>query len=235
LNIVQPDGWLTAHTEVLGVDGFTGTRPASRISSTGYQAVNTGEVMGAQFGAKVGVEPDMTICMSGLLNTVFHRAALLDTSYLDIGFGISKPTTDKNGFIFRVCVIDFASKQASPVLAQGWFGIYPFDGQSDARLVMDLERPDPIVSAPIKGGPVSIQTAALQNLVVNSFVLRDSAGTVVNSKVLTRADSTFLRTNEAYLVPIGSLVANSSYVATFSGTSNGTIINKSWTFKTAAN
>ena len=184
LNILQSDGWLTAHTELLGVEGFTGTRPASRITSTGYQAVNTGEVIAGQFGSKVGIEPDVSICLSRLLNTVFHRAALLDTAYLDIGFGISKSVTDKNGFVFRVCVIDFASKQASPVLAQGWFGIYPFNGDSNAPFVMGLENPDPVVSAPIKGGPISIQTASRQNLLVTSFVLRDASGLGIMFKTL---------------------------------------------------
>ena len=102
-------------------------------------------------------------------------------------------------------------------------------------LVMSLENPDPVPSAPIKSGPISIQTASKQNLLVTSSVLRDASGLTVNSKVLTRADSTFLRTNEAYLVPIGSLVANSNYFVTFSGTSNATLINKSWAFRTAVN
>ena len=232
---VQPDGWLTGHTEIQGVSGFTGTRPASRIAITGYQSVTTGEVLGALYGLKPGDEPDMTRCLSGLLNTVFHRAALLDTTYLDIGFGIGKPTVNKDGFILRSCVIDFASKMASPILTQGWSGNYPFDQQTAVPLTMVAEQPDPVPSSPVKGGPVNIQTANGQNLLVTSFVLRDAGGVAVNAKVLTRADTTFLRTNEAYLVPIGSLVANSSYVVTFSGTSNGTIINKSWTFKTAAN
>ena len=235
LSVVTPDGWFTAHTELLGVDGFTGARPANRVAMTGYQAVTTGEVISYKFGQKPGLEPDMSICLSLLLNSVFHRAALLDTSYLDIGIGISKPVTDKNGFILRQCVIDFAAKQAAPVLPQGWFGIYPFDAQTNAQLAMGPERPDPIVSAPVKGGPISIQTASRQNLLVTSFVLRDASGLAVNSKVLTRTDSTFLRTNEAYLVPIRSLAANSSYFVTFSGTSNGTLINKSWTFRTAVN
>lgn len=229
---IQPDGWITAHTETAGTTGFTGSRPVNRIIAAGYSPINSGENLDVIVGKNVGEEPDMTVCMSNLLNTVFHRAALLDTTYLNIGFGISKPTIAPNGFILRACVLDFGAKEIAPVLAQSWVGFYPFDGQTGVPVTMKSEVPDPLPSAPIKGGPIGIQTASLQNLTVNNFTLRDASGQVVNAKVVTRADTTYMRTNEAYLVPIGSLIVNSTYFVTFTGTSNGTIVNKNWSFKT---
>lgn len=228
----QSDGSYTAHSETPGMPGFTGARSANRVAATGYVAVNTGEVIAGNYGPGVGAEPDMTICLNELVNSVFHRAALLSTVYLEVGFGIGKPVTDKNGYIFRSCVIEFGAKQVVPALGQGWTGIYPFDGQVGLAIVMGIELPDPVPSSPIRGGPVSIQTGAFQNLTVNSFVLRDTNAQIVNAKLLTRADSPFLRTNEAYLVPLGSLNANSTYFVTFSGTSNGVDVYRTWSFKT---
>ena len=214
-SVIQSDGFITVHTESQGTPGFTGIKLANRIAVTGYQATITSEVIAYSVGMKPGAEPDTKNCLSQLVNTVFHRASLMDTSMLEIGFGISGNTIDKNGYLLRACVVDLSSKQTAPILTRGWSGIYPFDQQVDVPLIFIGENPDPIPSSPVKGSSISIQSASGQTLLVTSFVLSDSNGLAVNSKVLTRTDSTFLRTNEAYLVPIGSLAANSSYFVTF--------------------
>lgn len=229
---ILADGWITAHTELQGMTGYTGARPATRIALTGYQAISIGEVLAVEVGLQAGLAPDMTNCLSRLVNSVFHRAALLDTIYLDVGFGISKPIFYKNGYIGRACVINFAAKQAAPILAQNWIGIYPFNAQKNVPLLMADEIPDPVPTSLIKGGPVNIQTSANQNLVVTSFVLRNAAGLTVPTKLLTKTDTLYLRSNEAYLIPLGSLIANSEYFVTFEGTSNGMIVSKSWSFGT---
>jgi hypothetical protein len=161
---------------------------------------------------------------------------MLDPLLTEVGFGIGAAGVTKNGFIYRPCTIKLGSQLIRPTLSQNFSAIYPFDQAIGLATTMSLEAPDPVPSAPVKGYPVSLQTAPQQNLVVTSFVLRDASNVVVNTKLITRADfPLFIRTNEAYLVPIGALAANTSYFATFAGTSNGTAINRSWTFKTGAN
>jgi uncharacterized protein YkwD len=231
-----PDGVPLGHREKPGAPGFTGVTPFDRAAAAGSTFKYVGEEVGGAYGTKLNQEPDMTVCLSSLMNTVFHRAGMLDPLTTEVGFGIGAASVTKSGFIFRPCTIKLGSQRILPTLSQNFSAIYPFDQAVGLATTMTLEAPDPVPSAPVKGYPVSLQTAPQQNLVVTSFVLRDASNVVVNTKLITRADfPLFIRTNEAYLVPIGALAANTSYFATFAGTSNGTAINRSWTFKTGAN
>jgi len=234
LSTLQPNGWSGAHVEYPTRLGFTGELPATRIAAAGYSTpVASSEVVGTIFGLTPGIDPDMLECMSGLINTVFHRAALLDTTMQDVGIGVSTtPVVDANGYAGRTCVVDFASTATSPPLPAGWTGIYPFDGQTAVPLKMALEDPDPAPSVAVKGSPISLQTAAGQTLAVSSFILRDDLGAIVDTVMVTGGG--YLRTNEAYLVPVGALRASAIYTVQFVGTSDGAAISRIWRFTTAA-
>lgn len=230
---VLPDGAITGHTESLGGIGFTGFRIADRLSAVGYVPVRSSEVIGYSVGISPNKDPDVTTCLAGQINSVFHRAAVLDTMLLDVGFGFSNNATTSNGFNTKACVIDFGRTTPVTVLPPTSVGIYPFNGQKNTPVEMVSEFPDPVPTSPIKGGPVSIHVPTGNTLFVKSFELRDANAQLVLSKVLTRNDSSYLGPNSAFIVPLGALKANSVYFVTFTGSVNtGIPITKDWSFTT---
>ena len=231
---LTPSGWLRGHTETVGTPGFTGALPFNRIAATGYSSVTTNEIIGFPYSTFNKAKADTSVCLDRLMNSVFHRAALLDTTFQEVGFGLGPEALGSDGYYgFTPCVIDFGSQYAPRALSQGWTGIYPFDGQSSVPLLLTLEAPDPVPSVSIKGMPISLQTSSGQNLTVGSLVVKDGAGVAVIGTVLTMAQSPYLRSNEVYFVPTGSLKAKTTYSVAFAGTSNGVAVNKNWSFTTA--
>lgn len=238
LATVQPNGWYTGHVEAAGLVGYTGELPVHRAAAAGYSSVNTiGEVVGPLFGSPTHAEPDMTRCVAAQLDTVFHRAALLEPALEHIGIGISDYASDANHYRLRVCVINTSVRPISISVAREWTGIYPGDGQSGVPSRMGPERPDVAPTIAVKGYPVSLQVRADMHLNVRSFVLVDGQGAFIPSIVVTRAESSWLRPNEAYLVPAVGLAPATRYTAQFTGSAvdqAGTVaINRSWTFSTA--
>lgn len=235
LSIVLSDGSLTAHTEVAGTKGFTGNRTADRLAAAGYLSQDSSEVVAFSIGSKPGDEPIVTDCLSQLTNSVFHRSVLINPLYVDVGIGVSDSVVDSKGYKYKSCVLDFARTGSAPSFADNFMGIYPFDGQTSVPLIMALEVPDPAAEFTIKGSPVSFQGVYPRPLSVITFELRDANAVLVQTKLVTRAQSNYLLPSEAYLVPDGALKPNSTYSVGFSGSSNGVALNKSWSFTTAAN
>lgn len=233
--IADAGGLIRAHTESSGTPGFTGSLPGERIAQAGYTSIIDDEVISFAIGKAPGDEPDVNSCLSKLVNTVFHRSSLLNTIYLNVGFGVSANAINVNGYKTKTCVINFASKVAPSVLPMDWTGVYPFDGNADVPLAMAAEVPDPVPSVSIKGAPISIQVAFQKKLNIANFTVRESNGPTLATTILTSAQwTTYLLPNEAYLVPTGALKANTTYQVSFTGTSNGLAINKNWSFTTAA-
>lgn len=232
--ITETDGWIKGHTQLGGTPGFTGSRPVNRITQAGYTSITSGEVIGFSVGKAPGDEPDVNVCLNSLVNTVFHRSALLDTTYLNVGFGVSSNAINSNGYKTKVCIIEFASKVAPTALPMDWKGVYPFNGSTDVPLVMSGEVPDPVPSVSIKGGPISIQAVYPYKLNVGSFNVSEANGQALAATILTSAQSIYLSQNEAYLVPTGALKPSTTYQVSFTGTSNSLAINKNWSFTTAA-
>ena len=232
---IQADGTLTPHTETIGATGFTGSRVVNRVMATGYSQVTVGEVIGLPYSTFQSLKTDTSTCLDGLIGTVFHRATLLDTAVQEVGIGFGPESLRADGaYGVKPCVLDLGSQYAARALPQGWIGIYPFDGQRDvaARMVV-LEVPDPVPGVPVKGMPISFQTATGQTLVVNTFTLQDAAGSIVAGTLLTRAQSIYLRPNEAYFVPTGALMPKTNYTVSFKGTSSGLPVSKARSFTTA--
>jgi uncharacterized protein YkwD len=233
--ITETGGWIKAHTESSGTPGFTGSLPVERIAQAGYASIRSDEVIAFSVGKTPGAEPDVTACLTSLVNSVFHRSSLLNTTYLDVGFGVSANAINVNGYKTKVCVIDFASKVAPSALPLDWTGVYPFGGSTDTPLVMVGEVPDPVPSVSIKGAPISIQVGFPNKLNIANFTVRESNGQPLAATILTSAQwPSYLLPNEAYLVPTGTLKANTTYQVSFTGTSNGLAINKNWAFTTAS-
>lgn len=230
-----------AHFEESTRAGFTGAVPNDRLRAAGYQPMTSLEVSASQFGASVGAEPSMKACVDTFMNTVFHRAGLLDTATDNIGIGIGAAVRDSNGFVLRNCVLNLASQSAPRTLPAQWIGVVPYASQTGVATKMLTEVPDPAPTIAIEGYPVSLQIPSAYTLNVESFTLAESNGQQVSVVIVTRVQSILLRANEAYLVPNGALRANTTYTATFSGTAAPTVagqtawsVNKTWSFTTGA-
>ena len=220
-------GWLQAHVEVEGKPGFTGVLPVNRVASAGSTYSYIGEVI-----AFISPPAPPTDCVGVLLNTVFHRNALLNTQLSTIGIGYSPTPDSKSG----ACVINPSMKSTPNIRPEGWTGIYPGENQTSVPTGMGGEAPDPAPNIPNsqKGSPVSIYlNSALAS--VNSFTLTAAGSTVqVPTVQLTYADfPKYLTKNEAHILPTQLLASKTTYKVNFAGTmSDGTISNRSWSFTT---
>lgn len=230
-----------AHVEESTWPGFTGVSPDDRLRAAGYQPLTSTEVSGSIYGTSVGAEPDIKSCVDGLIGTVFHRAALLDTSLDAFGLGVGNAVKDANGYLLRACVFNLASQSGARSLPTGWVGIVPYAGQTGVATKMSNEVPDPTPSIAVEGYPVSLQVPSGYTVSVNLFTLRESAGPQLEGVVLTRTQTNYLRANEAYFVPNGALRTNTAYTATFTGNANSTQtglsgfpVSETWTFTTGA-
>lgn len=239
LATVQPNGWLTGHVEFVGDLGFTGELPVNRATAVGYSTSNAvGEVVGPIFSTLTYSEPDIPSCVDAQLNTVFHRAALLESELEHVGVGISDFAADANNYRLRVCVINTSVRRNASSVPREWTGIYPGAGQTGLPTRMGPERPDAAPAVSVKGYPVSLQVRSGMTLTASSFSLTTATGATVPTILLTQRETSWLRPNEAYLVPIGALSANTSYVARFRGTASdaaGVVpVDRSWAFTTGS-
>lgn len=230
-----------AHVEEAARAGFTGVTQDDRLRAAGYQPTTSQEVSGSQYGATVGAEPNMKVCVDDLMGTVFHRAGLLDTALEAIGVGIGASVKDANGFLLRGCVLNLASQAAPRTLPAGWIGIIPYAGQTGIATKMAAEVPDPTPAIAVEGYPVSLQVPSGYTLTVDVFTVGEAAGSQLQGTILTRAQNTLLRANEAYFVPNGALHTNTAYTVTFAGDAVPTqaglsafAVSKTWTFTTGA-
>lgn len=112
-----------AHTEDPSKDDYYEATPASRVSKAGFSAGFSTEVIGGTGAATKGSD-----CVLGLLNTVYHAAALLSQeTYVGVGFG-----KDAGGI--PLCVADLGnleSESYTQVAPAGELIAYPYAGQTE--------------------------------------------------------------------------------------------------------
>lgn len=222
-------GWLTAHTEKAGGNGFTGVLPVDRAIHAGYNAAYVGEVIAEIYTSSLS--GSYSGCVDQLLTTVFHRSGILNPQLRTIGASVSYSSDNKT----LVCIIDpaFTSSDTGSV-PPGWVKVYPYDGQvALATSMIYGEAPDPVPSAPIKGQPVSIYVEPQNTLNVTSFTLTDSTGGKVPAQLLTKSSfPQYITSAMAYIVPTEALKAATTYTVQFVGTNNGAPLSRTWSFTT---
>ena len=225
---------------------------AKRISKAGFEFDFALEVVGATGPSHLGSD-----CVLGLLNTVYHGAAmLLSSTHVGIGFGQDSLGTP-------LCVVDMAAATKKPVgqlPGSGELVAYPYAGQTDvfATFYADSEVPRPPVAAlpsNAVGTPVivSVNNADMANFAaagtlqatVAQFVLKDAAGNLVPAAILANpvlaagagvtlfADDNLPR-GVATLVPLAPLVSGQTYTVEFSATlkAGAPTVSKTWSFTT---
>jgi uncharacterized protein YkwD len=222
-------GILYGHSEDAGNPGFLATTPQARDIASGYSGVIYDEIL--TFGGNSGGNADGTDAFNGLMNTVYHRFSMLQDNLCDIGIG----TTSGSDF-----VADMGCKVNAPGLAAGTLVAFPADGQVDPYPYWEvgLEVPNPLPSLANGtqiGGPISVTTRTGDALVTTSFTLTQNS-TPVKSQVLNSQNDSQVPANNAFLVPLAPLkLGGLAYTASYTGTVNGTLVSKTWTFTTPPN
>jgi uncharacterized protein YkwD len=227
-------GALYAHSEDSGMPDFYAATPQARAGLAGYSLGGVGEVAG---NTSVNDANSGLLAADQLLNTVYHRGAILLETYQYIGIGVD---TAANGYEdYGWYVSDLGTVTNAQTLATGTAVTYPANGAMDAfpYFCNSCEDPSPVPSLPSSqalGGPISVQIAAGHTLSVNSFTLAAADGTPVTVYLSdSRTDTSgFLLGNFAFIIPEAPLSPGATYTATFSGSDGSIAINKTWSFTT---
>ena len=223
----------------------------SRATKAGYPSGFVTEAVGG-----TGATMKAGDCVLGLLNTVYHAAAVLSPA-TNVGVGVG---TDAAGIPMCVTVLGAPASEAYPqVAAAGNLVAYPSAGQTGVfeTFYVGYESPRPSVALfpnTTAGTPVivNVRNADFLNFkaagtlaaVVTKFELKDAGGNVVPEGILANAGLTGsgvtltadanLGEGFAVLVPLAPLAKGAVYTATFTATlkSGGTAVAKTWSFTT---
>ena len=242
---------VVAHTEDSTNPDYYEATPSSRLAKAGFSAGYSTEVIG-------GTGPSMSAadCALGLLNTVYHGAALLSQeTYVGIGIG-----TD--GLGVPSCVSDLGAASTDTygqVPASGKFIAYPYNAQTNVLETFYVAYETPRPSATLfpgttTGTPVIIrvrnadyvnyQHAGTLAVTVSKFELKDAGGNIVPAGILAatglKGSGVTLTTDSqlgegfAVLVPFSPLAKGATYTYTFTATlkTGGTPVTTTNTFTT---
>lgn len=240
------------HTEDSTKRDFYAVSPSARVAKAAYAGTSSTEVIGG-----TGVSLQGSDCALGLLNTVYHAAALLSQStHVGVGFG-----ADSAGF--PLCVMDLGVAPGTTyaqVAATGAMTAYPYNGQTNVfeTFYVAYESPRPsaalfpntTVGTPIvvnvrNADYVNFQAAGTLAPTVTTFTLKDAGGNLVPAAILSNsaliagtgltlnADAN-LAAGFAVLVPLSPLSKGATYTVTFTATlkAGSTPVTKTWSFAT---
>lgn len=239
------------HTEDPSKADYYEATEDSRATKAGYLSGFVTEAVGG-----TGATMKASDCVLGLLNTVYHAAAVLSPA-TNVGVGVG---TDAAGIPMCVTVLGAPASEAYPQVAPAGDVIaYPSSGQTGVfetfYVGYELPRP-PVTLFPntTAGRPVivNVRNADFVNFkaagtlaaVVTKFELKDAGGNVVPAGILANAGLTGsgvtltadsnLGEGFAVLVPLAPLAKGAVYTATFTATlkSGGTAVAKTWSFTT---
>ena len=229
------------HDEVAGTPGFTGENWARRDEAFGYVPVEGGEVM-AQSAGSAGV--DM------LVNSAYHRTAILAFEPVDVGIGWSDA---KSANVSTPLVIDLTKPGLDPIRGLGQAAqpsidgaaVWPLDGARDVPLRLGPEIPNPVPTQDVLtlGTPVSITVDESRTIATTQFTLTNIAtGVLVPTQLLTNKNDPNFLIPESFIaaIPLAPLPPNTTYQVVFSGTTvqfpTGAVgtVSRTWSFTTSS-
>jgi uncharacterized protein YkwD len=232
-------GMLYAHSEDAGMPLFYGTTPAQRDSKAGYTAFSPNSAETAH-----GISLDDSVSgaygLRILMNSLYHRAAVLNDGVRSIGIGINAAPNafEPAGW----AVEDFGMVKYPAPLANGTITVFPLNGTvfDFPYFRSDWEMPNAVpgvlAGTPLSGA-ISVQIPEGDFLGVTSFTLADGNGAIVPVYLRTPATDTsgLVPRNFAAIFAQSPLNLGATYTASFVGTDNGTAVSKTWSFTTPAN
>ncbi|HJV75130.1 MAG TPA: hypothetical protein VJ654_12970 [Noviherbaspirillum sp.] len=220
------------HIEDSTKAGFTGIQEKDRATYAGYNGVYVGEL------GSYGLGQGSVNALNLLINTVFHRVGLMTQGVRDIGIAVG-------GDAAQTMVVESGVLSTVQKNDANYIGVYPANNQTGVPLYAALETPNPypdITAADYStktSAPISISSEASTTLSVTSFTVTENGqSTPLDSRLLvkgTNADTNaYLGSNVAFLVAKTAFKPNTVYNVSFSGTINGAVTSKTWSFTTGS-
>lgn len=208
---------------------FTGTNPADRLAFAGY----TGTVLGEELSGVNGSDG-----VRSLMNTLYHRAGLLNQniSEIGIGFNLSNPAP-------LVIELGYTKKQNN---ASNFVMGYPVNGQFDVPLSMFPELPNPFPDLSLStatdyltktSSPISIHGEQNSTITLTSFSLFESVTNIpVDVRIVSKSNdvNNYVAANSMYFVGKSPYKTNTKYTWVFSGSMNGVPVSLTSSFTTGA-
>lgn len=220
------------HEQTPNTAGFTGVSVGDRLAAAGYRfrsAYAYGEVLSATSDTS-GVN-----AAEDLIAAIYHRFVILDPVFLQIGAGAA---TVRNGATYFTTNV--VADRLDGGLGAGRFIVYPFSGQQRVprNFFSDNEVPDPVPSRNEVGYPISVHADITSTIDVQSFSIRPRGGSALQVQLLQNratpagAADPLTPPSAAAIVPLGVLLPGTTYDVQFSGTVDGTAVNREWSFTT---
>lgn len=216
-----------SHDQVPGNPGYTGASLQNRITAAGYTLANPyafGEVISAA-GDRSGFYH-----AEELITAIYHRFVILEPVFKEMGTGAS--STGSNYTYFTA---DFAASGGyGPGLGRGRIVTYPGDGHVMVPTIFlsDTESPDPVPNQNAVGYPVSVHADITASITVSSFTIKARNGTALTTRLLSAATDSYTKPHVAAIVPLTTLLANTTYDVSYSGTVDGVAVARNWSFTT---
>lgn len=218
-----------AHDEIAGNPGFTGQTPLERLSHVGYFFTGSyayGEVISASTSSSG------QYLAEELITAIFHRFVIFEPKFREIGAGSATAASNYTYFTTNFT----ANNGFGAGLGAGQIVSWPVNGQTGVtrNFFSDFEAPDPVAGINEVGYPVSVHADIDVTLAVTSFTIHPHGGANLSVKLLEHsASDQHTPSSAAAIVPLTVLAGSTTYDVSFSGTSNGTPISKTWSFTTA--
>lgn len=218
-----------SHDQVAGMPGFTGADLQTRLAHSGYlfnahASFAFGEVISAT-SSKSGV-----YMAEELITAIYHRFVMFEPRFKQMGTGSA---TNASGYAYFTT--NFAANNGYGVgIGKGNLASWPANGQTGVtpNFFSDFEAPDPVAELNEVGYPVSVHADLDAVLTVTSFTMRPRGEADIAAKLLRRSTDTNTPRSAAALVPLAVLRAGTTYDVTFTGTSDGAPVSKTWSFRT---
>jgi uncharacterized protein YkwD len=216
------------HDEVAGKTGFTGVTAFERLAYVGYTFGGSyayGEVISASSSSS-GV-----YLAEELITAIYHRFVIFEPKFKEIGAGAAVGASNYAYFTTNFT----ANNGYGPGIGAGQIVTWPVSGQTAVprNFLSDFESPDPVAGQNEVGYPVSVHADINVTLKTTSFTIRPHGGANLNVKLLAHsATEEHTPDSAAAIVPLTVLAGSTTYDVSFTGTSNGTPVNKTWSFTT---
>ncbi|KAI7282667.1 hypothetical protein KC345_g3369 [Hortaea werneckii] len=157
---------LSAHSEIAGNPGFTGSGVTARVKAAGWVSGSRGYALGEvmTFQHATGRE-----AIQSWLDTAYHREIILGAGYSELGFALVQGTG----------VADLAGPGSiSPIT--GGISVYPYDGQTGVPVgFYGLEIPNPLDQFGAEYSGYIISAAADKPIVSHQATITDESGKAI--------------------------------------------------------
>jgi uncharacterized protein YkwD len=215
------------HGEEATKSGYTGVTVLQRLNHVGYSFTGGyayGEVISAKTTTS-GVD-----LAEELITAIYHRFVIFEPKFKEIGAGASATAGGYNYFTTNFT----ANNGYGPGIGASALATWPVNAQTNVlrNFLSDFESPDPVDNQNEVGYPISVHADINVTLAVTSFTVKPRGGSNLNVKLLSAANDPHTSDSCAAIIPLSVLAPNTIYDVSFTGTSNGLPISKTWSFTT---